>query len=137
MKQNLYQKINVFGVIIFFALIVMALNSCRKDYFPAVTVDLNTPVSFKSDIIPIFTSNCATGKGCHISGDQVPDLTAANAYDNLLGLGYVDTTTTDLTKSKLYVLITATSKQMPPSGKMSADKIGKIQAWILQKAPNN
>ena len=137
MKQSLYQKANLLGVIIFFVLIIVALNSCRKDYFPGtIPVDLSTPISFSKDVLPIFTTECAKS-GCHVTGAQVPDLTTANAYDNLLGLGYVDTTTNDVTKSKLYQMLTSASKPMPPSGKLSSDMIGKIQAWILQKAPNN
>lgn len=116
------------------SLTVMILVSCRKDtYAPVPTLDLNTPVSFKADIMPVFVTHCY-GSGCHDKGIP-PDLTAANAYDQLTLLGYVDTT--DAEGSKLYARMVSTSSPMPPAGVLSGDITNKILAWIKQGAQNN
>lgn len=72
---------------------------------------------------------------CHSSGGQVPNLTAANAYTQLMSLGYVDTTNAE--GSTLYLRMNSSTNPMPPSGKLSDDKINKVLAWIKQGAQNN
>ena len=111
------------------------IEACRKDYYePPPVLNLAIPVSFKKDILPIFEANCY-GSGCHNKG-IAPDLTAANAYDQLTMLGYVDTTNAE--GCTLYLRITATSKsKMPPNGNMSGETTNKILAWIKQGAQNN
>lgn len=142
MKNNFIHKIEFLTVLAGLVLMITLNNSCRKDYYSAgPTINLSDTIHYNTEIIPILTTECAKPT-CHIPGAQTPDLTAANSYDNLLGLGYVDTTRDaankiDKTKSKLYQFLITTTKPMPPSGKMSPDKIAKIEAWILQGALNN
>ncbi len=114
---------------------VVILNSCSKDYTGVAPVDPNVPVSFSEQIIPIFTASCATASTCHKPGGHVPDLTPTHAYDELLGLGYVDST--NAAGSKLYTIINASSNYMPKDGKLSGDKISLIFNWIKQGAQNN
>ncbi len=123
------------STLLFFMLFLVGLTACEKDYFKAAPADLNQPVSFSKDIAPIFTGNCAIAS-CHVSKGQIPFLTASTAIEQLLGMADVDTTIAP-EKSVLYMRITATSKPMPPSGKLSSDKINKILAWIKQGAKNN
>lgn len=114
--------------------LIFVISNCEKDYMASEPpVDLATPVSFKGDIMPIFKATCF-GAGCHDKG-IAPDLTEANAYDQLLQLGYVDTL--DAEKCKLYLRMISTAKPMPPSGKLAAEKTNLILAWIKQGAHNN
>ena len=65
---------------------VLALGSCRKDYYGTPPIPAG-PVSFSQEILPILETNCAKS-GCHVPGGQTPDLTTPNAYNDLTGLGY-------------------------------------------------
>lgn len=113
---------------------LLIMNACEKDYLTPKKVDINFPVSFAENVVPILTEDCATPT-CHVSGAQSPNLSASNAYDELTGLGYVDTTNAE--ESLLYKRIIATIKPMPPATKLSAEEIGYILAWIKQGAQNN
>ena len=113
-------------------LIVAALFvACQKEHFKPQSAPTGT-MSFATNILPIFTT--CYGSGCH-SGSQAPDLIAANAYSSLVDGGYVDTVNAD--QSISYKRISATTGYMPPSGKLSGDKIGMILLWIKQGAHNN
>lgn len=113
---------------------LLVMNSCEKDYLTKKKVEITTPVSFATDIVPIMTEDCSIA-GCHVNGGPPPNLTAAKAYDELTGLGYVDTSNAE--QSLLYKRITATVAPMPPAAPMSAEEIGYILAWIKQGAQNN
>lgn len=116
---------------------MLILQACEKDYFISQqekVVVITDPVSFSSDIMPIFSSECALPT-CHISGAQAPDLSASNAYNELTGLGYVDTSNAE--GSILYMRIIGTTDPMPPTENLSAEQIGYILAWIKQGAQNN
>jgi hypothetical protein len=112
----------------------VAFSACEKAYLTPKVVEITTPVSFSADIVPILTADCATAN-CHVGGGPPPDLTSAMAYDELTGLGYVDTSNAE--NSILYKLIISTSNPMPPNGNFSPEKIGYILAWIKQGAQNN
>lgn len=97
---------------------------------PAVPAPPATPVSFKTDVLPIFTS-CAIS-GCHVSGSVSPDLTPANAYNSLVP-AFVNTTTP--ANSTIYL-------EVKPGGGMNgffpSDKDpNTILYWIQQGAKNN
>lgn len=114
--------------------LIVLLAACTKDYFaPPPVLDLATPVSFSKDLMPMFKADCY-GSGCHDKG-VAPDLTTANAYDQLTMLGYVDTTNAE--GSKLYIRMIATINPMPPKGKLSGEITNKVLAWIKQGAQNN
>ena len=113
---------------------LLIMNACEKDYLTPKKVDINFPVSFAENVVPILTEDCATPT-CHVSGAQSPNLSASKAYDELTGLGYVDTTNAE--ESLLFKRIIATIKPMPPATKLSAEEIGYILAWIKQGAQNN
>ena len=127
--------------IFFFLVLILLVQACRKDFTmapPAVQLPSGN-ISFDTVIIPILTSNC-TKSGCHISGGQVPDLTAANAYNSLTLLGYVpvgDTSLADAKSSTLYSKLTSTSKPMPPNGALTPTQNAQILAWIKQGSLNN
>lgn len=115
-------------------IVFFAFSACEKAYLTSQQVEITTPVSFSSDIIPIFNASCAT-TNCHVNGGPPPNLTPSKAYDELTMLGYVDTSNAE--SSVLYKVITATTNPMPPSGPLPAEEIGYILAWIKQGAQNN
>lgn len=117
----------------YFILIVTILYGCEKAYVqPGVIPET---ISFSTDIIPIFTTNCAV---CHASGSIFPGLilTPDKAYNQLLTDGvnapYVDPS--DPESSSLYIRM---NSDMPPSGLVSANKLELILKWIEEGAENN
>ncbi len=125
------KKIILLSTVLYMMVILVA---CERDYLTPKKVEITTPVSFSNDIIPIMTRDCSIPT-CHDDGGAPPNLTASKAYDELLGLGYVDTTNAE--QSQLYVRVVANTNPMPPSGKLSAEETGYILAWIKQGAQNN
>jgi hypothetical protein len=110
------------------------ISSCRYDYPFPQPIDLDTPVSFSEDIIPIFSDYC-TDAACHATGKVLPDLTPVNAYNQLMMLGYVDTTNAE--GSLIYTRMDGKSNPMPPSGRLNDIYINNVLAWIKQGALNN
>ncbi len=128
-------------LIFLFLAAAIVIQACRKDFKMApVAGPIPTGViSFDTLILPVLTSNCAKS-GCHVSGGHTPDLTAANAYNQLTGLGYVpqdDTTEVNAKNSFLYKAITSTSKPMPPTSPLSATQVALILTWIKQGSIHN
>jgi hypothetical protein len=126
------KKTRAYFVLIFFAMIFFV--SCEKDYLAKETIDANTPVSYSADIQPIWNEDCAKS-GCHATGFHSPILNSDISYEQLTGLGYVDTANAD--NSILYKSLISTTKPMPPSGKLNDKDISYILAWIKQGAQNN
>lgn len=115
---------------------LLAMGSCRKDYFGQPPIPAG-PISFNKEILPILETNCAKS-GCHVPGGQTPDLTTPNAYNDLTGLGYVSPSDSMApSQSILYQKLTAGSKPMPPSGKLSAYNLNLILTWIKQGVQND
>ena len=115
--------------------VAIALTGCYKDVI-SPGKDPNAPpqaVSFSGDLLPIFTASCASA-GCH---DAVPahkpSLTAANAYNAIIGGGYINTVVP--TSSILYGEVKSGS--MPPTGALKSTDVQKILDWIRLGAPNN
>ena len=108
------------------------LAACTsKTIVPDITVPSGN-VSFSNDVVPIFTKSCAIN-GCHATGNNQPDLSAANAYRSLITMSLVDTI--NPAQSVIY-------KKISPGGSMSlyiqspADP-QTILYWIKQGAKNN
>ncbi len=117
-------------------MVLIAMGSCNKDYYGQPPIPAG-PISFNKIVLPILETNCAKS-GCHVPGGQTPDLTSANAYNDLTGLGYVSPDDSLApAQSILYQKLTAGSKPMPPSGKLSAYNLNLILTWIKQGAQND
>lgn len=109
-------------------------TSCYKDVtVPQAAPEVTKDVSFSADVLPIFTSNCAS---CHSAGGQAPELTEANAYSSVTDGDYLDLTTP--TNSELYMRMAGLGSEgvMPPSGPNPANA-ATVLAWIKQGAKNN
>jgi hypothetical protein len=122
----------------FFSVAVLSifLASCEKEYYytPA-PLDPTVPVSFTTEVVPIFTTSCL-GSGCHGTGGIAPILTADKAYSELTTKGYVVDSLV-IANNPLYVSMTSTTDPMPPDGILGSDKIDKVKTWIIQGYKNN
>ncbi len=115
--------ITLFSVI----LVLSALASCKYAKIVPDVPSPNTPVSYATDIQPIFTKGCT----CHKAGGPLPDLSAANSYQSLTTNNMV--VAGNAAGSILY--------QEVSTGGMSAycdaASAGLIKNWINQGALNN
>lgn len=117
----------------FLSFLLLPLSSCTWDYF--VPDVITGPVSLQTDIIPIFDQYCNMS-GCHDGVAFAPDLTPANAYNDMFATNQIDTVNPEL--SKLYVRMTTTTPlPMPTSGLLDANKTNLVLEWITQGAKNN
>lgn len=121
------KKVSFYLLGYFFTL--MMLSSCNYDYInPEPIVIPTDSISFKSDIIPMF-SKCV---GCH-PAVHAPDLTPANAYQSLMTNNLINKQ--DPPTSIFYEKITGTGS-MKSYGLTDQD-CAYILLWIKQGANNN
>ena len=118
------------------AVMLLVLPGCYKD--KTVVFDTGDEVTrtviFTNDILPIFNNSCNVS-GCHSSGGKAPDLTAANAYNALMGGNYINTN--DPQNSELYLWMTGKKGTPMPVSGVNKDYNALILAWIKQGAQNN
>ena len=109
----------------------VGLTGCYKDIIAGNDPD-GAPqfVSFKEDLVPIFSANCALS-GCHAPGGHSPDLSADKAYKSLNNGVYVNTLIPK--QSKLYEMINGEMSNYIPSPVNKK----KVYDWIRNGAPNN
>jgi hypothetical protein len=116
---------------IFVALVLIAavegFSSCEKYSYSTPAVDPNQTWHFKTDIQPIFSSNCVV---CH-GGIQFPNLSDGKSYNSLTKGGFV---TLPGETSRLYHQMTTNSEHIPRS--TDTEKL-KVLYWINQGALNN
>ncbi len=130
MKTSRFQIITVL-----LALVVMIGAGCYYDntIFPEGP-GISGPVTFAPDVVPIFTKNCSLS-GCHVSGGQVPDLSASNAYSSLINGNFINTSSPK--ESEIYLWMKGLETlPMPPSGSKPTET-AIVLAWIEQGAQNN
>ena len=114
--------------------IVITLASCYKDIIkPELAADPDgppQPVSFKTELAPLFNSSCALA-GCHVTGGHKPYMSADISFQQIVNGGFVNT---DFPKeSILYKMINSEMAQYIPS----ATDRQKVYDWIRNGAPNN
>lgn len=106
-------------------LMLFLVNSCKHDGVP---VDQLPQISF-SEVLPIFTQNCATchgGKGGS-GGLKLSDYTGIM---RVIQAG-------NSAKSKAYQAMTSTFQLMPPNNPLTTSQRTTIRLWIDQGAKNN
>ena len=112
----------------------LGLIGCYKDVIlPDATVDPDGPpqaVSYKTDLAPIFNSQCALA-GCHVSGAHKPYMLTAESYLQITTGGYVNLLLPK--ESILYKKINGEMKEYIPK----ATDRQKVYDWIRNGAPNN
>ena len=115
---------------VFVALIIIAilgLSSCVKYSYPPPSVDPKQTWSFKTDIQPIFSSNCVT---CH-NDTRPPDLRDGKSFAALTKGGYINLPGET---SRLYLHMSTNTAHIPRSS--DTEKL-KVLYWINQGAKNN
>jgi hypothetical protein len=130
--KNQISRLNSAIAIVAVALMTL-LSGCEYEYVePEIIIPPDT-VSFANDIIPIFNAGtpACNASGCHATGDWAPDLTPANAYNNLMSEDRIDTA--NPAQSKFYIKITTGSMK----SYVTAGQASVILAWIEKGALNN
>ena len=121
--------------LILFSFFALYLGSCTYKYteptIPPIPPDPDETVSFSGQIIPIWNSTNVCD-GCHAPGATSPDLSAANAYNEIMTKNLVDTA--DAANSEIY--------KHPGSGlhthtKYTTTEAALVLLWIEQGAINN
>lgn len=123
------KKTKIYFFLVLFGLL---LNACKYDFIvPAELpqIDTTVPVSFATQITPIFTSGCVS---CHKTGGQAPDLSAANAYNGIKTMNLFNTKTPE--SSIIYALPGSSSHSWKG---YSASDAQLVLTWIKQGALNN
>ena len=126
MNQKIVLTRQIFVAVII-AFSATAFVSCEKYAWDPPKIDLTTPVSFKSEVFPIFNSNCYS---CHKSGN--------------LNFTSVTTTWTSINKAQyltpgnpevslIYTKLTSGSHE----SRCSIEDRNKIYSWIKQGALND
>jgi len=109
-------------------------TSCEKEYYVPFERDISD-VSFTDDLIPIFDASCNM-VGCHNTGGYSPDLTAANAYDDLYDEDMIDLNNPE--NSLLYTSMKGlSSPTMPFSGPLPNGEPEAVLVWIQEGGLNN
>jgi hypothetical protein len=116
--------INLLSVILVFA----SLAACEYAKIVPDIPSPNVPVSFATDIQPIFSAKCT---GCHRPGGLTPNLTTGNSFESLTSNNLV--VAGNAASSILYQKVSAGSMSSYPT----ATQVGLIQNWINQGAKNN
>jgi hypothetical protein len=111
----------------------VAVLSCKYDFIKKPEpINPETPVSFATQIQPIFSTDGCTG--CHKPGGQTPDYTLPDAYNSIMSNDVVNTTTPE--SSLLYTVPNPTTSGHTWS-KCTAQQSELILLWIQQGALNN
>ena len=121
---------------IVFVIFTLSVIACEK--FVIEGPERPENVSFKENLIPIFTSNCTS---CH-GGANSPNLKAELAYNSLISGGYVSVENSG--ESKLYKVLLERHKTYgeklikdPKSDSASYYLKDYILVWIEEGAENN
>lgn len=112
-------------MIVLYLILSLSVITCEKYTIKFSEIDDTVKIDFVTEILPIFDNDC---KICH-TGGQDPNLSAANAYDNIFEGNYVDTLNPE--SSALYSVLLSSGTH---SGRTSNGNMQIILAWISQGA---
>ena len=110
---------------------IASLQSCQYDWLDPIDPVIPEVVSFSVDIQPIFDRSC-NSSGCHSTGGIAPDLSPANAYNDLVAKGMINTAAPE--SSRLYTKC-ASGGSMNKFCQPGDPEI--ILKWIQEGALNN
>jgi hypothetical protein len=135
----------------FIAALALGLSACTNESpslrLVSVVPPADTPISFSTDVQPIFDRSCTKGTGCHgLSPAQNLNLQKGTSYANLVGVPSTEVSAlrVDPGMSASSYLIqklkgTAPGDRMPADGPpfLPDGEVLVIETWIDQGAPNN
>jgi len=115
---------------------VLILSGCYKNKTVIFDTgeEVTRTVSYTGDILPIFNGTCSVS-GCHNTGGKAPDLSAANAYNSLMGGNYINIS--DPLNSEVYLWMTGKKGSPMPLSGSNKDYNALVLAWLKQGANNN
>jgi len=131
MKKSIF-----YIVVLFFG--VLFMTACEYDFVERNQIvvpepDPNNPVSFATQIAPMFTNgNYCTA--CHDTGGQSPNLETASSYNSLSNGGYINTATP--AESTLITLISPNTSGHAWK-KFTSSQSALVLLWITEGALNN
>jgi hypothetical protein len=123
-------------IISLMAVLALVMTGCYYDWIvPEQVPDIpdDQEISFTANILPIFTTgnNCTS---CHKPASTPPDLTAANAYNQINTAKYINRTTP--VESGIYK-VPAPNSSGHRHKVYTATEAALILKWIEQGAKNN
>lgn len=126
------KKHSIFFVLVLFTLF---LGGCKYDFIVPEEVPVidngGDPISFATQVVPIF-SNGDKCTSCHKTGGTAsPDLSAANAYSQLMAK-YVNVSNPEQSE-----ILTIPGSSSHSWKKFSAVESATILQWIKEGAKNN
>jgi hypothetical protein len=124
-RKLLLQILAIVGVVFFFI-------SCEYEFIEApkpVPPEPGDTISFAAEVVPIFEDGCT---GCH-NGGIAFDLTAANAYNNIVNMNLV--VPNDPEASRIWYFPEPVNGEH--NAKYSNKDANTIYNWINQGALNN
>lgn len=110
--------------------VVIVFNACEYTTMHPPVEDPNVPVSFNTDLQPLFEKQKCTD--CHKTGGTKPDLTAGNSYQSIMSGDMV--VPGNAAASVFYQKIASGGSM---SAYSSSELTGKTMNWINQGAKNN
>jgi hypothetical protein len=110
---------------------IVSLQSCQYDWLDPIDPIIPDVVSYSANIQPIFDRSC-NSSGCHATGGVAPDLTPANAYNDLMAKNQINTANPE--SSELYTKC-ASGGSMNKFCQPGDPEI--ILKWIQEGALNN
>jgi hypothetical protein len=128
------KKISLFLIMVVFAIFI---SSCKYNFIvpieeevPVDTIPGEQPVSFATQIQPIFTNKCIS---CHKAGGTAPNLVAGSSYNQIVP-AHVNLSKPE--ESDIYAYpAPATSKHTWK--KYNSSEANLVLKWIKEGAKNN
>ena len=120
------------------SLIALFLGGCTYKFVePEVgdPIDPNDTISFQTQVIPIFETGNGNCISCHKPGATSPDLTAPNAYDEIISKGLVDNS--DAAASTIYYYPAPDNTSDHGWNQYSTSEAEIVLLWVTQGAQNN
>jgi mono/diheme cytochrome c family protein len=128
------KKRSIFLILVLFAL---AISSCKYNFIvpieeevPVDTIPGDQPVSYATQIQPIFTNKCVS---CHKSGGTAPNLSAGSSYTQVVP-AHVNLTKPE--ESEIYDFPAPTTSKHAWK-KYSSSEANLVLTWIKEGAKNN
>jgi len=123
-------------------ILVLGINCVNnvEDQVPEIP---DEPISYASDIQPIFNNTCGGGF-CHTNGDNVNGVNLDSYQNSIISMGSsyggLIIIPSNADNSPLVDKLGSNPEfgsRMPLTGSISSSDVGKIIAWINQGAQNN
>jgi len=128
------KKRSLFLILVLFTL---AISSCKYNFIvpieeevPVDTIPGDQPVSYATEIQPIFTAKCVD---CHKAGGTAPNLVAGSSYNQVVP---ANVNLSKPEESEIYAFPSPTTTKHTWK-KYSSSEANLVLTWIKEGAKNN